>query len=713
MAKRTRIILIFSLFFLEGFLLFVPDAGCRSSRGEEGLNVLLITIDTLRADRVSGMSGKHLPTPNMDRLAERGVVFMRAFAHNPTTLPSHANILLGLLPLSHGVRENANFIVRQEFLTLAEHLKNQGYVTAAFIGGFPLASRFGLAQGFDIYDENYETGKFIKFSAGERKAEAVIDPALKWLDEQNSPWFLWIHCYDPHDPYEPPDPFRTRYADNLYDGEVAYVDHELGKILVHLGKKDLFDRTLIVFTGDHGESLGQHNEMTHGYLAYNTTLWVPLIVCTPGIQSRTVSQNVCHIDIFPTVCEILGMKKPPSLQGISLLPALKGKKLLERTIYFESLYPYYSRGWAPIRGFIEGDEKYIQSPLPEVYDLDEDFDERFNLAESKNMERLDRDLDRIMKEHSRPESGNARELMDRETLTRLKSLGYVSSPRMTTKKSFGPEDDVKSLLPYHNKAMQSWELFLEGKVYDALDLVKEVITERKDVDIAYTNLAKMYIEQGKVREALEVLKMGLSYLPDNYGIIIAYVGFLNTAGQDEEIIRVLSDLWLPQMEHDPEIWNYLGLAYINTGDLNKALEALEQALAIDENFALAWRNVGNVYLTRFQNTKDKDTLRKAIQNYQRAVESEPDYGGAYNSLGVAYKEAGKTEEAIQCWQRAFELRPDVGYPLLNLGLAYMEKGDKSIALDYFEKYKRIFYPSLSDQEKRKIDAFIQRCKRIP
>jgi arylsulfatase A-like enzyme/Flp pilus assembly protein TadD len=649
----------------------------------------------------------------MDRFAERGVVFTKAFAHNPTTLPSHANMLLGVTPLYHGVRENTNFVVQGEFLTLAEFLKSLGYSTGAFIGGFPLASRFGLAQGFDIYDENYEAVKFTKFSAGERRAEAVIDPALKWLDEQSSPWFLWIHCYDPHDPYEPPEPFKSRYAENLYDGEVAYVDHELGKVLAYLGEKNLFDKTLIVFTGDHGESLGQHNEMTHGYFAYNTTIWVPLIIAAPGMESQNVDQNVCHVDIFPTVCEFLGVKKPSFLQGISLLPGMKGKRLPERTIYFESLYPYYSRGWAPIKGFIDRGKKYIQSPVPEFYDLNKDFDEQINLARSQNLERFDEKLEQLIRARSQPESNNARQLIDRESLARLKSLGYISSPQVTAKQNFGPKDDVKSLLPFHNKATKSWELFSEGKVHEAMNLVKEVITERKDVDIAYTNLANMYKEQGKLEEALTVLKLGLENLPDNYGVIIAYISFLNTAGQHEKVIEILDDLWLPQMENDPEIWNHLGLAYLNTGNLGKAVAALEQALSIDEKFALAYRNIGNVHLTRFQNSKNQDSLREAIRNYEKAVELEPDYGAAYNSLGVAYKEAGQTDEAIRCWTKAFQLRPDVGYPLLNLGLAYLELGNKSKALGYFEKYKKGFYHSLPAQHRARVDSLIEKCRRGP
>jgi len=318
LAKRILVFLI--LFFLSFFILFL-DLSLKAQENPEGtqLNILLITVDTLRPDRLSCYQSPYLKTPNIDSLAERGLLFTRAFAHTTTTLPSHTNILLGSTPLSHGVHDNNNFMVREEFLTLAEHLKNYGYSTGAFVGAYVLDSRFGLYQGFDFYDDNYERSHRRKISTLERKAEDVVDNCLDWLRIQRSPWFIWIHCYDPHDPYDPPEPFRNQYEENPYDGEVAYVDFVLGKLLDYLKAHNLFEQTLIIFTGDHGESLGQHEEATHGFLAYNSTLWIPLIVTFPGLAKSTVSQYASHIDIFPTVCDILHIEKPSFLQGFSLL----------------------------------------------------------------------------------------------------------------------------------------------------------------------------------------------------------------------------------------------------------------------------------------------------------------------------------------------------------------------------------------------------------
>ena len=207
-----------------------------------------------------------------------------------------------------------------------------------------------------------------------------MEKALAWLGERKAPWFLWVHCFDPHQRYEPPEPFLSRFKDNPYNGEVAYVDSALGRLFDGLRRKGWEDDTIVILTGDHGESLGEHGESTHGYFAYNSTLWIPLIIAAPGTKAGESRETVCHVDIFPTVCDLLGVAKPRSLQGVSLLPALKGKTLASREIYFESLYPHFSRGWAPLRGIISGRQKYFDSPIPELYDIDKDFGELDDLA---------------------------------------------------------------------------------------------------------------------------------------------------------------------------------------------------------------------------------------------------------------------------------------------------------------------------------------------
>jgi len=271
MKIRLKKIILFLLFILIGII--SADYSIPVSKEKQAnLNVLLITIDTIRPDRLSCYSRKYLQTPHIETLASKGALFKRAFAHNPTTLPSHDNILLGTPPLYHGVHDNSNFIVAQDFLTLAEYLKSEAYSTGAFVGAFPLDSRFGLTQGFDVYDDSYPSKSSTAFAYTERIAERVVHEALAWMKKQNSPWFSWIHVWDPHAPYMPPEPFKSKFKDEPYSGEVAYVDHELGKLFDYLEKNNLMENTLIILTGDHGESLGDHGELTHGYFAYNSTL---------------------------------------------------------------------------------------------------------------------------------------------------------------------------------------------------------------------------------------------------------------------------------------------------------------------------------------------------------------------------------------------------------------------------------------------------------
>jgi len=288
-------------------------------------NVLLITVDTLRYDRVSFYSKQFVRTPYIDDLARQSTVFLHAYAHNPLTRPSHTNIMTGTTPLYHGVSDNPGFKLEPRYLTLAEYLKQFDYKTAAFVGAFVLDSRFGLDQGFDVYnDDNGEQAVF-QFGFVERRAEQVIEPAIKWISNQKKKWFCWVHLFDPHDPYDPPEPYRRLYPNDLYSGEVAYVDEQLGLLFSFLKKQGLMSKTIIILTADHGEALGENGERHHGFFAYNNTLHVPLILYEPGASPQVVEANASHVDIFPTIGDLLGLPLPPSLQEESLLPLRQGK----------------------------------------------------------------------------------------------------------------------------------------------------------------------------------------------------------------------------------------------------------------------------------------------------------------------------------------------------------------------------------------------------
>jgi len=680
-------------------------------KAKDKLNLLLITIDTLRADRLSCYGSQIPKTPHIDDLAKRGVLFSRAFANTSTTLPSHANILLGVTPNYHGVHENLNFIVSEELLTLGEHLKNNGYATGAFVGAYPLDSRFGLAQGFDIYDDNYNHIHTVNFVSLERSAEAVIKGALEWLEGRRSPWFLWIHCWDPHTPYEPPEPFKTQYQEHLYEGEVAYVDLALGKLLDHMKENSLFDTTLTILTGDHGESLGQHGEETHGFFAYNSSTWIPLIISHPATAPGRVEHYVSHIDIFPTVCDVLGIEKPSFLQGISLLPALKGRELPERPIYFESLYPYYSRGWAPLKGFILEKKKFTDSPIPELYDLDHDFDELNNLAERNKIVELKSQLNIIIEDLTPSEKSDAAQNVDPELRKKLASLGYISSVQVSQKQKFGIQDDVKILLPYINKADEAWELHKEGKPEAGIKLLKEIIEERKDIDLAYKNLSVIYQEKGNLKEAIVVLEQGLDACPSNYEIYIEYMKLLISARQYDKVISSVEEMSIREAEHDPAIWNNLGIAHAKKGNFEEAIKAYETGLSLDDKLPELNNNLANACFSYGLQSRDSFLFARSSEYYKKAIELDPEYSAPYHGLGHAYRQDGNLGGAIYCWEKALEANPVFSSALFDLATAYLSTGDKARAFNILSDFKKQHYHLIPPVERDKLDALLEKSQK--
>jgi arylsulfatase A-like enzyme len=377
-------------------LLFVGIAAAFLIRGRTaqanlqpipGQNVLLITIDTLRADAL-GAYGGAAATPALDRLAADGVRFDFAHAHAVITLPSHASILTGLYPYQHGIRENSGYRVAPNARTLATILKGAGYSTGAFVGAFPLHSRYGLNAGFDVYDDRFgETRAPTEFVMPERPASAVVTPAREWMSarakEPGERWFAWVHVFDPHAPYRPPAPFDGQYAARPYDGEVAATDAALAPLLDDVRASDR--PTIVVVTGDHGEALGDHGEQSHGLFAYEATLRVPLIVAELGGGAATAGEvssvPARHIDILPTILEAVGQQVPANLPGRTLLPAAERRDgaSLPRTSYFEAMAGMLNRGTAPLTGVLGGRHKYIDLPIPERYDLASDPAEQTNL----------------------------------------------------------------------------------------------------------------------------------------------------------------------------------------------------------------------------------------------------------------------------------------------------------------------------------------------
>lgn len=418
-----------------------------------GWNLLFVTLDTTRADRIGCYGYAGAETPTIDGLAARGVTFDHAVTSVPSTLPSHSTMMTGLDAPNHGVRTNAFFTLDETSTTLAEVLKDHGYATTAFVSTYVLHGRFGLRQGFDTYDH---IGPGTKRSSGPRRAKDVTDLAIAWLtkhlqEKPQQPWFMWPHYFDPHAPYDPPGEYAARFADRLYDGEIAYTDAQLGRLLEFLKGKKQIERTLIVLTADHGEGLGDHLEESHSRLIYDTTVHIPFIMSCPQLHNspcRIDDVTVGTIDIMPTVLRLLGVETDLTFDGFDLLTTVVSP---DRGMYLETLSPLVYHGWASLHGLRTVSAKYIDAPHPEYYDLATDPDELVNLLEP-NVEvgnELARRLTALMSGWPPPDqvAGTATPLSKHEA-ERLAALGYV-----TTDVSDGSGDtlraDPKDMVPLY------------------------------------------------------------------------------------------------------------------------------------------------------------------------------------------------------------------------------------------------------------------------
>jgi len=683
---------VIRLSFLIIFIcLIFPEA----AKEQKPFNLLLISIDTLRADYVSCFNSSNLKTPNIDFFCQEGIKFTNAFAHNPVTLPSHTNMLTGTTPLFHNIHDNIGFHFNQHNLTLAEHLKKNGYNTAAFIGAFPLDNRFGLSKGFDLYDDYYGE----KSSAGiffftERPAEEVIKRSINWLSHnQKNLFFLFIHLFDPHQPYIPPAPFKEKYKNNLYAGEVAYVDYSLGKLINYLKTNNLLENTLIILTSDHGESLGEHGENTHGYFAYNSTLHIPLVFYNPILfpKPKTISQPVSHINIFPTICDLLNLKKPNHLQGTSLVETIYSDKEKNEFIYFESLSPYYNRGWAPLQGFIYNNMKFIDSPIPELYNLNNDFKETKNLINEKTYFEYKKQLDSIIRKLSASQTKVSRQIENKETLEILKSLGYLGSTNIEHKSVFTKYDDLKTLLPYHMGMMKALSLFSEGKLQESINLLEKIIKERKDFTTAYAYLANIYHEIGELNLAINTLREGIKTSPRNFDLNAKLGIYLVETDNSIEALNYIKKA-LEIFDKDAESWNYLGIAYWKLGKYNEAEKAYQKSLEIDQDYPSALNNLGTLYLSENQ-------FALAEKFFKQALKYDPTLSAAYNGLGIVYKSLKKDKEAIENWRKAVELDKYNLLAIYNLGVALAEINEKEEALKYLKRYLEIAPEDEPDRKK--------------
>jgi arylsulfatase A-like enzyme/Flp pilus assembly protein TadD len=683
---------------LAGLLLApAPPAKAPARQAAYGRDVVLITIDTLRADAPGFAGNRRSQTPVLDRLAAQGRVFTQAHAQNVVTLPSHTNILTGLYPFQHGVRENSGFRLSSTVPTLATVLHGAGYATGAFVGAFPLDSQFGLNHGFDVYDDHYPKGSDEeKFAEPERRGDEVVRLALAWWRaHQGKPRFLWAHLYDPHAAYDPPEPFASRFKDNLYLGEVAAVDSFLAPLLGPFldGREK---PALVVVTGDHGESLGEHGELTHGLFAYEATLKVPLVIWGRGVTPGRDSRWARHVDIFPTVLQAAGVAAPAPAglrrSGRSLLrPAVPG----DTDSYFEALSTTLNRGWAPLRGLLRGGKKYIDLPLPEVYDLTKDPHEEHNLFDREKTA-ASRIFAALPKESVwPPPRGELRP----EDEARLRSLGYLSGSA-AARSSYGPEDDPKRLIGLDRKIQQVIDFYMRGRVEESVALARELVQARPSMPLGHSLLAQALLQAGRTQEALDVMlkarRMGTTTdsMLQQLGLTLSEVG---RAAEAVEILRPLA------ASGDPQSLNAYALALSEAGRQPEATRVLQRILKQYPDNPKAWEQYGLVELRLGHWEQARDRSR-------RALELNPKLSRAWNDLGVALYQLGQKDEALDDWQKAVDLKPDLWDALWNLGTKAAERGRIEQSRQALERFAAGAPPDRYGPDIAKARAFLEQVK---
>ncbi|HEY6844071.1 MAG TPA: tetratricopeptide repeat protein [Thermoanaerobaculia bacterium] len=629
-------------------------------------DIILITIDTLRADSVGFAGNTQVKTPFLDRIAAEGIVFQNAHAHNVVTLPSHTNILTGLYPYQHGVRDNAGFKLDPKHETVATMLRRAGWTTGAFVGAFPLDSRFGLNQGFDTYDDNYGKGEAtVDFVIQERSATAVLDSATRWWQSNaGKRRFMWIHLYDPHAPYRPPEPFATQYARNPYLGEIAYVDDALGKALPPM----LGAKTLLIVTADHGEALGDHGELTHGLFAYESTLHVPLVVWEQGIQHRVETAYVRHIDIVPTILAAAGLTKPAPLPGASLFE-VHGS----RDAYFESLSASINRGWAPLTGIIHREEKFIDLPLPELYDLPHDPAEAKNLVDLQRRD-VQQARDILANFHASIDVANRN--ISPEEAARLRSLGYVSGS--AAKKNYTAADDPKNLVTVDQKLHDVIDAYEHHDVKRAIAIGRQVVAERPDMAAGYELLAFMLQQDEQVGDAIATLRKAIAVGGETQTSRVQLGLLLTETGHANEAVAILAAV---AKSDDPDALNAYGIALADERKFDEANAQFQHVLQLDSSNAPALQNLGIVALRR-------DDVPAAQQDLSRALELNPRLPLALNAMGVVSARQNDFDKAVDYWRRAVAIDPHQYDALLNIGRVEGHAGHMAEARAALEQFVR-------------------------
>ncbi|HPB58606.1 MAG TPA: sulfatase-like hydrolase/transferase [Candidatus Saccharicenans sp.] len=684
-AKKTRI----SPWIIVGLILLLAGLGAlirfRSPsldlKTAPSYNLLLITLDTTRADHLGCYGNKQARTPNLDRLAAEGWRFNRVYCSAPLTLPSHATILTGLEPVAHGVRNNGHYLAAG-IKTITEVLVDRGYKTAAFVSSFSVDSRFGLDRGFESYDDTFEENLPFKTNNAERRAEATFARFSAWLEKNyQNKFFSWVHYFDPHLPYDPPSPYKEDFASQPYDGEIAYMDFYVGKIVEALQAKGLLDKTIIIIAGDHGEGLGDKVEKGHGLFLYEETVRVPLIIWNKKIFPKpgTANETVRLLDIAPTILELCGAEVSQlPVQGKSLLPIMEKKERKDRTALIETFYPRENFGWSELVALVEDRWKYIQCPRPELYDLKADPEERKNLFDSSPeiTARLKKQLESDLllaggQGINRPSGSSGPTAADTE---KLRSLGYLSFAPARASSTF---PDPKEKIDLLNLIQQAQAAEYQENYAEAEQLYLKILAEVPDSPASYVNLAIAQARQRKMEEAIETLKKGLKRLSDSEILLVRLGHTYLVSGKLSEAFSTMNQVLKLNPRNVDALTVCAGILD-TSGRKEEAQKYYEQALAIEpESKYLRMSYAGSL--------ASSGKLREAIEIYKKLIDDYPGDQAFYQFIGIAYSYLGEHDEAIFYLKQAIAISPTrSGY--FNLAVACQKAGLAREAIEYYKLY---------------------------
>ncbi|MBN1345277.1 MAG: sulfatase-like hydrolase/transferase [Phycisphaerae bacterium] len=687
-----------------------------------GWNLLLVSLDTVRADRLGCYGYAPAATPVLDALAADGVRCRQAVAPVPLTLPSHASLLTGLDPQHHGARTNGMFKVGDNVALLGEILHPHGYRTGAVISAYVLDRRYGLSRGFDEYHDDLTGGtRSSSFGFRERTAEQTNELAFRWLDRNaRERFFLWVHYFDPHAPYTPPEPYASRFSDRPYDGEIAYVDEQLGRLLTKIEKLGAIARTLVVVVSDHGESLGEHGELTHGLMIYDATMRVPVILSAPGVlpAGLVVDRQVGLIDLAPTVLDLLGVAVPAKMDGRSLVRAWQASP---RELYIESLGPKLQHAWAPLMGLRTNAAKFILAPRPELYDLRIDPNELDNLIAKRRQEaeRCHQRLKSILGQDPQLASAAQGNLpMDAAARERLKGLGYVfegKRPPATQESLPDPKDVIDqweliqraqtfsdrgeharaiAVIEPHLEAypadLRAWEILGEGytalgQTAKALDAYRqaESLSLRK-VEVR-SWIAAALTALGRYDEAEAALRQALSEDPTSPQALFAMASLRNRQGRLDEAMELYRKcIECGRGSFTGSAYFNLGAIHFQAGRIADARSAFEKSLEANPGYARAARALAELMRREGRRQEAIDLLRRTTE---RRADAE-----VLLALGELLIEDGKPDQAKDALERSLRLRPDLPKARLFLGILLAGQGDPTQAERQFREAIRLAPP---------------------